>query len=248
MRLTINILLVGLTYFGCLSNCSSQDNGYGTAFHKFVTKFSQEKDIQLKNIRFPLTVIIDNDTAYKGEKEWKLIEYCFGCEYSPILFMGDTIDFQAGYYKIIGDTDYVVSAFIMSEKQIKNFYFKKLGDSWQLAKLCATNIKKEESEFFFDFIYEFAKDTNFVKQRLAENIKYITREIGTDNIIEIPIKIKDFANEEYLFKRIYINNFDLESDENSLYIKGEGTGYHLEYYFKRINKKWYLTKLINTGD
>jgi len=248
MKLTNNILLLGLIYLGCLSNCSSQENGYGSAFHNFVTKFSHEKDIQLKSITFPLTVIIDNDTAFIGEKEWKFVEYCFGCEYSPILFMGFEIDYQTGYYKIIGDTDYVISAYIMPEKKIQNFHFKKYDDKWQLIKLSITNILSQETESFFDFINEFSIDTGFVRQRLTENFKYISREIGTDNIIEIPTEIKYFSGDEYLYKRIYINNFDLESDEVSLYIKGEGTGYHIEYFFKRIDKKWYLTKLINIGD
>jgi hypothetical protein len=32
-----------------------------------------------------------------------------------------------------------------------------------------------------------------------------------------------------------------------LFVKGEGTGYHSEYYFRMIDGKWFLSKEMNLG-
>jgi hypothetical protein len=241
------ILFIGIIYFVCLYNCNSQEKSNGEDFYNFITQFSPGKDNQLKSITFPLPVISDNDTSFIDKKEWKLLDCCFGCEYSPILFMGNSINFEEGFYKTIGDTDYVITVYLMPLKEIQTFHFKKSNYKWHLIKLCINHFKCSEPESFFDFIDKFSTDTSFVKQRLAKDFKYLTYESNPDVLIEEPIKMKDFTDYVYLFKRIYINNYDIKSNEISLYIKGEGTGYHLEYYFRRVDKKWNLTKLINIG-
>lgn len=248
MRLTIYILLLGILIFVIANNCSAQKIGYGTEFHDFVTDFSQGNDSQLKNIVFPLTVITDNDTSYIGKEKWEIIDPCFGCEFSPILFMGDTINFEAGYYESECDTENIITVYLKPEKKIQSFHFKKFNDDWYLTELCLTTINDNDSESFFEFIDKFSSDISFYKQRLVAEFVYISYDLEKVplEIVEMPLIINDLA-EDYLFKRIYINNLNLQSDVVSLYVKGEGTGYHLEYYFKRINEKWYLIKLVDLG-
>lgn len=247
MKSTIKTLTLILICFGYSNSSFSQHFGYGDEFHDFIRKFRLEKDFQLENISFPLATIYENDTTFISKKDWEHIDHCFGCEFSSILFMGDTINFQAGYYQIVNDTDYVIPVYLMNSKKVQDFHFYKTGDEWKLSKLYFKGISFGEKESFFEFIDNFAVDTSFVRQRLSNDFTYITWNDFPNERNEVPVEIKWFANDEYLYERIYINDFNLESNKISLYIKGEGTGYHIEYYFERINNKWYLVKLINVG-
>jgi len=245
-----NILIILTVIFICFSKrdkCFSQQYGYGDDFHEFITKFTQEKDFQFNNISFPLLTISKKDTILIEKTDWDYIDYCFGCEYSSILFMNDTINSQAGYYKIVNNTDFVISVYILNEKEIRDFHFYQAESGWKLNKLYFKGINSLGNESFFDFIDVFAVDTGFVKRRLSDNFTYFTWLDSPNIIIDVPIEMKWFSGMEFLYKRIYINNYDLESDEISLLIKGEGTGYYLEYYFERIDKKWFLVKLVNIG-
>jgi hypothetical protein len=116
-----------------------------------------------------------------------------------------------------------------------------------LTKIEVRTIKNLDTESFFDFLNRFATDTNFIKTRITKETKYITWEENQNELIESTIDISTLAGDDYLFKRIYIKSFDLDADNVELYIKGEGTGYHLEYYFKKIGGNWYLIKLVNIG-
>lgn len=248
MRLTFYILLIGILSSGIANNCIAQNIGYGTEFHDFITYFSQGNESQLKNIVFPLIVLTDNDTSYIEKEKWKIIDPCFGCEFSPILFMGDSINFGASYYQTKCDTENIITVYLKPEKKIQSFRFKKFNDEWFLTELCLTTINADDSESFFEFIEKFSSDISFYKQRFAAEFKYFSYDFEKVplEIVEMPFII-DVLAEDLLFKRIYINNLNLQSDEVSLNVKGEGTGYHLEYYFKRIDKKWYLIKLVDLG-
>jgi hypothetical protein len=50
-----------------------------------------------------------------------------------------------------------------------------------------------------------------------------------------------------LIKCIYVEIPELDSEARILFVKGEGTGYHSEYYFRMIDGKWFLSKEMNLG-
>ncbi len=247
MKLYIKIISFVILTLGINRFCWSQELENGSEFHEFITEFSQGETNQTDNITFPLLFISDNDTTYIQIKNWKKLDYCFGCEFSTLLFMDDSINYNSEFYNINENNNYVISIYLKPEKKIQNLYFTKIKNSWFLNKIIVRSIMYRDSESFFEFINEFATDTNFIKSRITSGAKYITWEDNPNELIEAPFDINEFEGDEYLFKRIYISTFDLKSDNAIFYIKGERTGYHLEYYFKKIDKKWYLTKLVNIG-
>lgn len=246
MKRTTKMLTIGVVIISNVFHGISQETEYDADFYEFVTQFSQNRDTQIESIIFPLTIVSDNETSIVKENAWETMEACFGCEFSSILFMGDSIDSNSKFYKKNLD-NYVISTYIMPVKKIQNFIFKKIDSNFYLRSIDLQVIRSQESESFFDFIDKFALDTNFIAQRLIKDAKYITWENSPDELITLPIDLNFFENDEYLFKKIYINNLDTQANNVILLIKGEDTGYHTEYYFERINGKWFLTKLVNTG-
>jgi len=247
MRINIKIISFGIVTLLMNMSCWSQKKELNSRFYDFITEFSQREAKQADNILFPLLLISDSDTSYIQKSEWKNINYCFGCEYSPMLFMGDSIDYYEEFYTMKGENDYMISAYIKPDNRIQNFCFSRIKDSWFLTKIEAKTISNIGSESFFEFINMFSSDTSFMKTRIKKDTKYITWVENPNELIESPLDLIEFEGENYLFERIYINNINFNADNVVIYIKGEGTGYHLEYYFNRINGKWYLKKLVNIG-
>ena len=248
MRINIKIIIFGILTLFMNISCLSQKQEYSSGFYDFISEFSQGEAKQTDNISFPLLFISDNDTSFIQKYDWKNIDYCFGCEFSPLLFMGDSMNRNDEFYTVNEKNNYIIiSLYIKPENKIQNFCFSKLKDSWFLTKIEVRTMKSFDKESFFDFLNRFATDTNFIKTRITKDTKYITWEENSNELIESTIDIKSLAGDDYLFERIYIKNFDLEVDNVELYIKGEGTGYHLEYFYKKIAGNWYLIKLVNIG-
>jgi len=246
----IKTFIISIVFsFGPNSFVISQDSNIESEriFYDYIKAFSKSAEIQMNSISFPLKYIVDNDTLLISKENWKFKEYRFGWEISTILFTGDSINFEKDFYLKNSETDYKISVYITSEQKFKEFYFNNKKDFWQLYQIKEKKIEKNDNEFFFDFINQFANNKEFIRERTSKDIKYITWEENPKNLIEKTIDFHDFENNEFLFRNIYLDEINNLSDKIILYIKGEMTGYHSEYYFSRINKKWYLIKYINLG-
>jgi len=247
MKIDIKLISFGILALFMNMSCWSQKKEYNSEFYDFITDFSQIETKQTDNISFPLLFIIDNDTSFINKKDWTNIDYCFGCEFSPLLFMGDSINYNDKFYTVNDKNNYIISAYIKPDNKIQNFFFSRAKNSWFLAKIEVRTIKKSDSESFFEFINKFASDKSFVKTRITKETKYITWEANPNELVESTLDLSAFEGNDYLFKRIYINKIDFDADNIVLYIKGEGTGYNIEYYFNNIDGEWYLIKLVNIG-
>lgn len=217
--------------------------GYGSGFHQFITSFG---DKQYEKIIFPLLVINEGDTNYSEEEDWQVIDQCLGCEYSPILFMNDTINRFAGYYCINDNDNYIISVYIKASDYIQDLHFVKINDKWMLSKVIKHTVIDPNGESFFKFITRFAVDADFVESRITDDFQYLEREMGAEQEYQKKGFVKSYyENQEYLFKRIYIFDYDMSSNEIQIWVKGEGTCYNTRFYFKRIDKKWYFCKEVS---
>ena len=247
-ELSIILLILNLT-FGIFEEAKSQERGYGSPFHTFITMFSQANEAQIENISFPLLNIDGKDSSYIQKSQWKPIDYCFGCEYSSLLIEGNSVNDNSGYFKNIENEKYIISVYLKQEHCIKEFFFSKLGKTWNLNCIKAQDDFDRNSAMFFKFLERFSNDMEFVKQRITSDFI-----IETYDLEQAPIrKVKKtyepifFENQELLFSKIYLENRNIKGAELILYIKGEGTGYNTKYYFKKQNEEWYLSKLEDLG-
>jgi len=241
----LTVILIAVTFEYCLG----QELGYGSDFHDFTRQFFSESEKQVESISFPLVFIVDNDTSFIKRNDWEILDYCIGCEFSTILFMRDSINLEAGYYSENENNDCVISVYLKPEKKIQHFHFSKTEKSWTLDHIFNETLISGNEESFFEFMDKFSSDTEFIEKRLTSNFVTVVRDWDTNpkNKKELPFKREIFENIEYLFERVYIYNLNLDTDSVIIYVKGEGTGYNLKFYFKRINGEWYFSKHYNLG-
>jgi hypothetical protein len=162
--------------------------------------------------------------------------------------MNDSIDSYIDFYNETSDSTTVISAYIMPEKLIQNFHFKKNQNRWYLNKVYIERIERSDNESFFDFIDSFIADTKFSKSRIAKGAKYITWEDTPENLVEYDIdSLTFYSSDLYLYKNIYVTNLNMESNNAIILIKGIYTSDYIESYFSRLDGKWYLTKYISLG-
>jgi len=249
MKAKIVFLLIGILIIGTFEYSFGQELGYGSDFHDFTRQFFSDSEKQVESISFPLVFIVDNDTSFIKRNDWKILDYCIGCEFSTILFMKDSINSNAGYYSINENNDCVISMYLKPEKKIQNFHFSKTEKSWTLDQIFNETLTSGNEESFFEFIDKFSSDTEFIEKRLTSDFVTAVRDWDTNpkNKKELPFKREIFESHDYLFERVYIYNLNLDTDSVIIKIKGEGTGYNLKYYFTRMNGKWYFSKHYNLG-
>jgi hypothetical protein len=100
MRISIKIISFGILTLFMNISCWSQEQEFNSEFYDFISEFSQGKAKQTDNISFPLLFISNNDTSCIQKNDWKNIDYCFGCGYSPLLFMGDSMNRNDEFYTV----------------------------------------------------------------------------------------------------------------------------------------------------
>jgi len=111
-----------------------------------------------------------------------------------------------------------------------------------------------KNEEFESFLYKFCSDSVFQICRIKFPLEYVTLNYDTYEEIKTTIEKKDWRM-DYLFmneeKRSQIyDNFSLslkDTDERVFCWHGVENGINVLYFFKRIQRKWYLIKFEDTS-
>ncbi|MBI1307213.1 MAG: DUF4348 domain-containing protein [Bacteroidetes bacterium] len=240
------ILFTFICYSIFNSSCRTRTD-VNPEIEQFIFGFSQSPSTQINAVLFPLPVIQGKDTTYTNQTDWEYVDYCFGCEFSPILFAGDSIDNRKQFYIQNQQDEFLVSVYLIPENIRKTFYFAKESSEWFLTKIEIPEFRSTNSESIFDFLKKFSSDSSFIEGRIADGAMYCSQEDLGEDIQEHLLTLNELKNNEYIFRRIYIHEVNPIENQMVLYVQGEGTGYHLEYYFKRENGEWFVNKLVNFG-
>lgn len=114
-----------------------------------------------------------------------------------------------------------------------------------------------QSESFDNFLYEFANNENFQRERVKFPLKLI--KVNQD---DFSVDTLFVAKNDYLYDKLHYNllecseaytniydNFDSKlNDTNERVFRWIGfTDMDVKYYFKRKNGKWYLVRVENIG-
>lgn len=261
-NLTIFLLLV---IVGCTSRPSQTiENSTvqpGTASNKneikkkserlfdFYYSFADEKKFQLERTKFPLT-IENYDKVYKTNKDdWKQDLLFTNLEYITFIYNSHTKKFD--YDEKTGNKA-AFSWIYPLKGEIKNYYFIKETDKWYLTKISVQALDNKNPESFIVFLQKFMSDSIFQKSRVKFPLTYLTFDDSDDESKEITEKLNP---DDWNFNTIYdglkfMTNFssswntEIKESENMLiYIGGVENGIYIRYFFNKLDKKWYLTKM-----
>ena len=125
------------------------------------------------------------------------------------------------------------------------------------AEFNSLNTKISDNEDFNNFFWSFMTDSTFQLKRIKFPLEYIT---WKDNLGR-EIDNLEIKKDDYNYNSFYVNfvsertqvydNYELKlkpTNEKLMHWFGIETGGNSKYYFKGINKKWYLIKKIQLGD
>lgn len=219
-----------------------------SSFNDFIYNFSTDSLVQFSCIDFPLNLIENKIESSISKEEFEFTQFGFGVEFSTILFNDTIIDSEKEFYEVLNDSMVCISSFMREEQLFKRFYFNHRNGSWILIKVETDKIiDHPERESFFKFISRFHSDKSFTNERIYKSATLTEYDNDSGAKVETRIDADNYQVNDYLFKTVFIYDFNENAKSYTLFVKGEGTGYHSEYYFQMIDGKWYLVMEVNLG-
>jgi hypothetical protein len=116
-------------------------------------------------------------------------------------------------------------------------------------------VLKSQTEIFSNFITKFATDSVFQVSRVSFPLLYITWDEEKDEEDSILVNKEKYQYTALYYSllehgeayTIFYDNFDCEfRDTGEMVFRWMGfTDMDSRYYFKRINEKWYLIKIVD---
>ena len=116
-------------------------------------------------------------------------------------------------------------------------------------------ITKSQNEQFDAFISRFAQDSIFQLERISFPLIYISWDYENDKEITIHIEKKEYKFDRLYYSlqergdaySIFYDNFNcMFRDTGEMVFRWRGfTDMDRRYYFKRMQKKWFLVKILD---
>jgi hypothetical protein len=215
----------------------------------FYSKFYSNTDFQINRIKFPLKVVMNNQISTVQKKDWKH-DYLFSTlQYVTYItdFNNPGIDYSADY----GDRS-VFSWIYPSLNKKKDYYFIRENSQWHLEKIVINSQNSQEPESFIKFLQMFMNDSIFQISRIKFPIK-ISTWTGSEEDSKDTTYLKQKS--EWRFITLYngldsltnfSNNWDSDIKDNNqfnIFIGGLGNGISVDYYFQKIENKWFFIEL-----
>lgn len=112
-----------------------------------------------------------------------------------------------------------------------------------------------QNENFENFIVKFSQDSIFQINRIIFPLKYITWDYSSDKEITVQIEKSKYKFDKLYYSlqysseayTIFYDNFDCKfRDTDEMVFRWRGfTDMDRRYYFKRIDNKWFLVKILD---
>ena len=211
----------------------------------FIWKFSDDSDFQVSRIDFPLKL----GDSLINKPDWQHDRQFIDLEYTFYLFKGH--DFNFGYSRDFGNKA-ILSWVHPIDSNVIDYVFNRINSTWRLAELNSRRFERESLNDIPVFISSFFTDTVFHKSHIKYPLEYNTW-IGdemdskdTTYIIERKdINLIQRYKGEIRFPLFSLNGVSLDDYDSKfiLFLGGNDNGYHVRYYFEKIDNEWILTKM-----
>lgn len=221
--------------------------------YEFYYNFAYENKFQLERIKFPLAVENYGKLSSIKKDNWKHDPLFPESEYYTDIYNSHTEEIDENE-----KTNKAAFSWIYPLKEeVKNYYFIKESDKWYLTEISVQPFKNKNPESFIGFLHKFMSDSTFQKSRIKFPLNYITIDFESEDMKEITLKLNPEdahlfdINDGLQFMTDLSNSWDTEikeSDNMLLTVNGKGNGIYIQFFFNKLNKKWYLTKVSNMSN
>jgi len=215
----------------------------------FYYKFASDKSYQLERIEFPLKIQNYGKSSSINKADWEHDYLFVNLEYITHIFNSFTKTFD--YNADFGDN--AIFSWIYPDKQEKkDYYFQVINGKWYLNKIVMDKMDFGNTESFIPFLKQFMSDSVFQMSRIKFPLEYKTfYDSDEENFLDTTLILNQ---SDWRFNSLFnglkqLTNFSYswssefkDTDDMLLFVSGVENGIFIQYFFKRIDEKWYLIK------
>lgn len=215
-------------------------------FDDFFFNFAANRRLQAERIQYPLPVTAAGMTTTIGKGEWKTDHFFMRQGYYTLIFD------NARQMDVVKDTSVshvVVEKIYLKRKTVKQYVFDRVNGLWMMKAIEVTPIGQNANASFLSFYQRFATDSAYQVSHLCEQVQFVGPD-SDDDFSEMsglltPDTWPAFAPQlpTGMIYNIVYGDSGAAGGGKVFVLRGISNGMEVELSFKRIGKKWMLTKL-----
>lgn len=223
------------------------------SFDDFIYNFATDEKLQLRRVKFPLSVYNQDEPIKIEEENWIHDSLFMNDEAYTVMFDDEEDIFMES------DTSTTSIQFewlYLHDQKVKKYYFERIDGKWMLEALNIRNLGDEdgESKDFIGFYEQFANDSLFQFSRVTDPLTFVT--VDPDNEFSI---IESFIGAEQwpafrpsiptdkLSNISYGQKMSQSSVKKILKVNGVVDGSYYLFYFRKVRGEWKLYKYEDTS-
>lgn len=215
-------------------------------FDDFFFNFAANKKLQMKRIKFPLTVITNGKTELMQKKQWTMEQFFMRQDFYTLIFD------NANQMKVVKDTtidNVVVEKIYLKRKSVKQYVFNRLGGQWMLTAIYNKSISDSKNASFLNFYQRFSTDTAFQNRSINNPLTFTgpdpDNDFGNQTGVIDPWQWPTFAPQlptGLIYNILYGQKYT-ESNQKIFVIRGIANGFETQLVFRKKKGHWKLVKL-----
>lgn len=217
-------------------------------FDDFIFNFAGNRKMQMKRIKFPLTVIDGNKKKTLAKNQWKMERFFMPQGFYTLILDNRK---QLELSKDTSISHVVVEKIFLDRQQVKKYNFDRLNGEWMLTSVDNTAMVNNMNASFLKFYQEFATDSAFQMKSLSNPISFV----GPDPDDDFNTLKGDLLPEQWdvvgptdlpnglIYNIIYGQKYT-ESSQKVFLLRGIANGQELEMTFQKKDDEWKLVKLV----
>jgi len=214
-------------------------------FDDFIFNFMANRKLQLDRIQFPLAVNDHGQTSTINRNQWTQERFWHNDIYTLIL---DNLN-QLKAAKDTAINHVVIEKLLVNQNVAKQYEFNRIEGQWKMTALNSIDFDSHKNASFLKFYQQFATDTIFQNQSMAEKVSYYGPNPDDDSKNmkgTLPDVIwESFANElpsGTIYNVIYGQDMK-GSSQKILDMREPASSQEAQLTFTQRDGKWKLTKV-----
>ena len=217
-------------------------------FDDFIFNFAGNRKMQMKRIKFPLTVIEGGNAHTITQNQWKMERFFMPQGFYTLILDNRK---QLNLSKDTSISHVVVEKIFLNQQQVKKYNFDRLNGEWMLTSVDNTAMMDNTNASFLKFYQDFATDSAFQMRSLNNPISFV----GPDPDDDFNTLSGDLLPEQWsavgptdlpnglIYNIIYGQKYT-ESTQKVFLLRGIANGQELEMTFQKKDDEWKLVKLV----
>jgi len=223
------------------------------SFDDFIYRFATDRKLQLRRVKFPLSVYNGNEPIKVELEEWKHDSLFTSDDSYTILF-----DDEEDMY-LVGDTTTISVQFewlYLDNQKVKKYYFERIDGKWMLEAVNIRDLADDDGESvdFIQFYEKFANDSIYQFSHITNPLTFVT--VDPDDEFSI---IESFIDSEQwpafrpsiptdkISNISYGQKMSRSSVKKILKVNGIDNGFSNIFYFRKIRGEWKLYRYEDTS-